>query len=390
MALLLATRRFHSPGRSLLFGGALGLGVLLRPHSLFWSIAPTLLVAAAGLLRPEGRTRARVAFNCLLGAALSLLVSAIWWGGRLREVVDGFRVHRDGLSHTPADPGIALPRYLMGIWDYASPLMVLLAAVGAAALLSRAARKRRWTGLLQWARRPGPWVLALWFWSGVLIHSGFVVLNLRYMLPALPVIALLAGLGLEAVPHRPSRRAMAVTGALGGALICLLCSFSPRPPGYWLTAPPLPSAHACCGPDQYSGPPAVDPGYQVAAEVVRVIGRRHPRGRRVLVRLSPMYSRTIHPLVVLRAHLRLGLPEVLLTGEPFEVYDPRSPEPDLFHVTLGGESFPPRKGPHDWCYDLRLDSRPPRAPARLLLRRSFRSRDHSYRLDLRALERCPP
>ena len=404
LALLLRSRRFHRPGASILFGVALGWGVLMRPHSLFWTVPPTLLLVAAGVSRPAGLSPWRVLAHASGAAACSLLVSSIWWGGRLRKAMDGFITHQTD-SGEGGSLGILLPNlahYGRILSDLATPFQLCLLALGLAALVARGRRRPRGAapeaapvGWPEWG------ALISWPAGGLLAHSLIQVTSPRYMLPALPAMALVTGLGLAAVAWRGPRRTIAGISLMACAALWLLCSFHPsRPTEFVDHAPPLGSPFACCGPGQYGGPPSVDGAYLVAGDVTRIIGKRHPRGVGVMLKVAPFSGLEVHPLVVLRARVLTELPKSLSSSLSWPQMNGDRSLFDSWHVTLGGESFHRPMGTFRHCFTVSIRARRDDGmarpeehvlarPAKLLYRRVFTSRVESYDIALYAHPACP-
>jgi LmeA-like phospholipid-binding/Dolichyl-phosphate-mannose-protein mannosyltransferase len=208
---LLATEDFTRRGPALAFGVVCGLGLLTKPTFVLYVAPPAVLL----LLR--GRRRG------LVGAALAMTVAAAlslpWFGPRLFGLgaqLDARAFAQAAESRHP-DPltlaGLAFyPRWLgyeMGLGAAA------LAAVGLGVALGR----RRW-------------------FLPVSVLAPFVVLelirnkNLRYTLPLLGVLAVLAALGLGALPARVRRIAVAVL--IGLALVQVSAVITGVPPNVWV------------------------------------------------------------------------------------------------------------------------------------------------------------
>lgn len=184
LASMLATEGFTRPGAALACGIVCGLGMLTKPTF------PLYVAPAAALLLLRGGRRG------LLGAAITLLVagalSVPWFGPRafgLFAQVDA-RAFAQAAEAGHPDPltlaGLAFyPRWL----GYAMGLgAVALAALGIGVALIR----RQWFLLIG---------LVVPFVAIEMVRNK----NLRYVLPLFGIIAVLAALGLTALPPRVRR-----------------------------------------------------------------------------------------------------------------------------------------------------------------------------------------
>jgi dolichyl-phosphate-mannose-protein mannosyltransferase/DUF2993 family protein len=188
LAVLLATEDFTRLGPSLGAGVVCGLGLLTKPTFAIYVLLPALLLVVRG----GRRGLPRVALAALITAALALP----WFGPRLLGLgaqVDA-RAFAQAAEAGHPDPFtfVGLMFYLRNLGYQIGVLTTLLAAAG----LVVAALRRQWF-LLVAALSPLP-VLEI-------IRNK----NLRYSLPIVAAIAVLAGLGIQAVPGR-ARRVLAV------------------------------------------------------------------------------------------------------------------------------------------------------------------------------------
>lgn len=222
-----ATGTFARPGRAAAFGTVCGLGMLTKPTFALYLLAPAALVLARG-----GRRGMR-------GAALATLVAVLfilpWYGPRLfglgaQIAARGFaQAAESGHPDVLSPAGLAFyPRHLayqVGVGA------ALLLAVGLIAALIR----RRWVLL-------------------VAVGAPFIVLelirnkNLRYSLPLLGAVAVLAALGLSVLPTRARRLAVGGLVVLGVVQISGVAAGVPSRvwlPGlatWWMPASPPQSA----------------------------------------------------------------------------------------------------------------------------------------------------
>ena len=196
MVALVKSRGFSRPGTTLLFGAACGLCLFTRVQSVFFLVGPTLGVAVVGLWDASGwQQRGRRVGWMVLGAGVALLVSAPWWYGRLDLLWQISTSHLDPKAVTPrGNPG-----FFPGLWFYAGAAgrlngwLVLFAAGG---LLPLLLRKRNFRD-----GKLGPLVLVTWILGGVLGSTYGVHREARYLLPAVPALALVAVLGCRALPR---------------------------------------------------------------------------------------------------------------------------------------------------------------------------------------------
>jgi dolichyl-phosphate-mannose-protein mannosyltransferase/DUF2993 family protein len=207
LVVLFATDDFTRRAPSLVGGFVCGLGMLTKPTFALYVVPP------AALLLMRGRRRA------LAGATLALLVATAislpWFGPRLLGL--GAQLEARSFAQA-AEAGQPEALSLVGLAFYPRWLgheiglgAAALAVVGLIAALVR----RRWF-LVTAAGAP------------------FVVLelirnkNLRYALPLLGVIAVLAGLGLRTLPGRLRTLAVVAGLALGIAQVSAVVSGVPR------------------------------------------------------------------------------------------------------------------------------------------------------------------
>jgi hypothetical protein len=205
------TEDFTRPGRAVLFGFVCGLGLLTKPTFPLYVLAPALWLLVRGRRRALG------------GLALAVLVAAVvglpWYGPRLF----GLGAQLDARAFAQAaEAGHPDPLTLAGLSFYPRNLAYQF-GLGAAVLLVIgllvALVRRHWL-LLVTAGAP--------FVAIELIRNK----NLRYSLPLLGVLAVLAALGLGALPGRLRRLAVAVLAVLGLAQVGGVAAGVP--PNVWL------------------------------------------------------------------------------------------------------------------------------------------------------------
>ncbi len=208
---LLATEGFTRPGAAVVCGVVCGLGMLTKPTFALYVVPP-----AAWLLLGSRR-------RGLVGAGLALLVAAAlslpWFGPRMF----GLFAQLDARAFAQAaESGHPDPLTLAGLLFYPRWLgyeVGLGAAVLVAVGLVVALVRRHWFLLVGLA---GPFVVL------ELIRNK----NLRYTLPLLGAVAVLAALGLDALPARVRRVAVAAVAVL--AIVQVSAVTSGVPPNLWI------------------------------------------------------------------------------------------------------------------------------------------------------------
>jgi hypothetical protein len=185
LLVLVRTDAFSRPWWSLVMGMILALGMLIKPPFAAYLFPPLAFVGWRALRAADrGRRLLNLALTLLLGGALSLP----WYGPRLfgLPVQISNRAFRQA-----AESGYPEALTASSFWFYPRTFIPMFGLV--AALLFA------W-GLLALAHRPGAGIL---LWSASLVPFAFFLFiqnkNLRYVLPLLPVAALIAAAGLRAL-----------------------------------------------------------------------------------------------------------------------------------------------------------------------------------------------
>jgi hypothetical protein len=211
LAALLATDDLTRPGPALLCGVICGLGMLTKPTFALY-VAPA---AAVLLLRSRRRG--------LAGAGLVLLVAALVSGGWFGPRLFGLGAQLDARSFAQAaEAGQPGALTLSGLSFYPRWLAYEV-GLGAAALAV--------VGLVIVLRRRHWYLLAA-------VGVPFVALeliqnkNLRYALPLVGALAVVAALGLDALPRRAGRVVMVLL--VGLAIVQVSAVTSGVPPNMWL------------------------------------------------------------------------------------------------------------------------------------------------------------
>ena len=199
MLALTLVARVGRPWTWSLFGALCGLGLLFRVQVLFFLAAPAAALAAWHLWR-AGSTRARLGLLgwMALGAAAALLISSPYWASRPRLFFAvalshlGIYLPVQGLVHEQG------PGHQLGLGDgmvyYALAMGRLVGWPLVLVILGTLPRLLR--------RRPQVVLLLLCVAGSFLAHAATISREPRYLLPTVPVLVLLAALGLEQLSRR--------------------------------------------------------------------------------------------------------------------------------------------------------------------------------------------
>ena len=246
MACLLMSNRLRRPWINAAMGLSLGVGLLIKGQLMLFFALPLLLVTALAVLEwdrsrsrddPSGedRRRARAALGrTLLGLATVGLVSgavtAVWWWGRIAELVNLFLDHAVDFKGITTDfggrfSGLHLFFYVpVLLRDVSVPLM---GAFVAALVLTWRARRRDTAGAAADggdappARSLENQLLLLTFAvCGIVVFALMIIKTVRFIMPAYPVFAIVAAVGLMRIRRRRLRR-----GVIAALLVVLALQF---------------------------------------------------------------------------------------------------------------------------------------------------------------------
>jgi hypothetical protein len=192
LALLARTDGFTAPGSAVAAGVVAGLGLLTKPPFLVYVLPPALVVAS------RVRSR-RAALHAGLAALVAALIALPWYGMRLLSLP--FQVSSRSFTQA-AEAGqpdalsaAALAFYPRTFVTQFGVVAVALFLIGMVA----AVRGRQWLALS---------AVLLPFVPFELIQNK----NFRYTLPLLPAVAVIAGIGFDALPGRWRLAVGAVAG----------------------------------------------------------------------------------------------------------------------------------------------------------------------------------
>ena len=373
MVTLLYTERFSRPGRSALFGLAVGAAVLVRAQAAFFLLAPSVLLLTAALVRPT-TSRSRVVISaalCLLSAAAA---TAVWWFGALTALMDSMIFHARATEDIRPGMEPSALFYLKVLPAMVTPFLLLVLAAAVMALLQS---RRRVFG---WAWLYDPRLAPIWAWlaGGFLYVSLNRVRYMRYMLPLIPALALLTAVGLLSIGHRTARR-VTIFLALGVASFTWLADsfFVPATELWGYKDDPSSATRRYI---VTSGPPAATPLFAASEKIGVFLRGRHQSGRDLLVELRyPPTSQCRHCFrfcIGTRPNIAARLPG------PFFRCNPEAPRPfpepgeDLFMIQIGMAQVPALPARFRHRYVISFDEGPgplpdPPLPARRVYRDRF-------------------
>ncbi len=202
-------RHWQQPGPAALFGAACGLCLMTRVQAVFFLWGPALVTAVAALrAAPRGSARRRLLLHLGLAAAAALAGSCPWWFGRLGLLWQAMAAHLTTDTFEPRGD----PRFFPGLYFYCTTLgriagwPTLLVALGT---LPRLLLVRPRTPAAADRRLMAASLLALVLGALLSLAAG-IHREARYLLPAIPAVALLAALGLRPLHRRPWARISAL------------------------------------------------------------------------------------------------------------------------------------------------------------------------------------
>lgn len=199
-------------GWDLALGVTLGLGLLMKVSFPAYVLAPSLLVLA-WRRRDDGRAAwRRLPLDVALALVPGLLLAATWYAFNWRSILafahsTSWGAIAGQYSLGPIFSPATIAAYWRGVIN--DGLSVYVAALAAILALAEAVARRRRTPLTRESlARPQAFVLA-WFLAPLLIFTFAEDKALRFILPALPPVALwLAGL-IERLAQRAGRQWLA-------------------------------------------------------------------------------------------------------------------------------------------------------------------------------------
>ncbi len=214
------------------FGACFGLGLMTKQNYLFFFLLPLLWVAIAIL-----RRRAWWRFGqAIAGAVVALLICGPWYRTNWIFFIGTYTGSTHAGAIAEGDPALSS----LAAWTYYAErlpqsltwglllvplvgfLLRLLHHYGWLPAWSAAAEPARWRPTL---RIDAPLGWLFWFWGGAyLVCSAFFNKDLRYVMPYLPVVTLIAARGLL---YLPKRWAALRWGTVGLAALLMLLHWFP-------------------------------------------------------------------------------------------------------------------------------------------------------------------
>lgn len=213
---LIKTRSFQDRRWSIAFGVLAGLGALTKQSYVF---AVALPVLYAVFTAPRHK---QMLANLALAGLPVVLIALPWYAPRLGWFLGPWAEQQSALADERGDIGTFTPfgliYYLVGTWHQTSFALALL-----------------WVLTLPLFLRNGRTALVIFWWAGTVALSSFLDLkDSRFLLPALPAIALMTAAGLCRLPRSG---AVLVAVAAFGALQLWAVSFGvgwlPEGAGVW-------------------------------------------------------------------------------------------------------------------------------------------------------------
>jgi hypothetical protein len=232
---LVCGKPWNSAGSAATIGFFAGLCCLIKAQFVLW--APWLLLGAS---LARGATQ-QVRWVTFIAAAMA--GSAFFWLGDLTEIIRTFAWHASALDNPSNEMPerwsvAALAYYPAGLLCWLGPGWWPLLALGLPQSL-----------VLLWRREPLAWLATCWLLGAYACHVLIAVKFVRYMLPALPALMLLALCGLRTQPRR--LQWLLLLPCISGAMIQLVGSWSALPVAHELRPligadeelvhPPIPS-----------------------------------------------------------------------------------------------------------------------------------------------------
>ena len=277
---LIRSEGFRRLGASVIFGLTAGAAILIKAQCCFFLVPPAAYVLGRQLLRDRrsGAPRRPALVGAVVSVAVVLLVTAVWWLGRLDGILFQIRSHSTGEGMVYYEGDISL---LGGVLHYAqafSPLItgpLTLALVAVAVPFFRRSRLR--------------WEVLLWIVVPLVLHVVLKVRHFRYLYPLVPALALVLGVGLWSLAPRVRRVALPAVALVAVALwiVCPLsgarCRFNvPGPVAAYhrLTETAAGSLLLGCGEPTFVAPACPPATGQHVVDVARSMARWIKKQRR--------------------------------------------------------------------------------------------------------------
>ena len=191
-ACLMNAGDFQDRKKAVLFGAVAGLGLLTKQTFAFFFVLPAVYVAFRVL-----RTRnLRNFINLLLAACVALAVAAIWYGPHMNDVIEIYKVNREGAINENEAPLFTLMSNVFYLHALLSAqLQVPLAILFVSGLVYSLVRRQRGIALIH-----------LWLLSGIVVFTLIANKEVRYTVPVTPAAAILSVSWLSALYEAGERK----------------------------------------------------------------------------------------------------------------------------------------------------------------------------------------
>ena len=301
VAMLLRSDGFRRLPDAVGFGACAGLAILVKGQSVLFLVWPAAYVLgrAVWLGRREGRgDLIRPLGGGGLAVLVGLLVSSVWWAGRVGDMALVMGGHASGAGLEDVAGDVSL---FGGVLLYAESLpMVLSAPIALAALLALPA-------FFRWCRHR--WEVLAWVVPPLVVHVLLSARDPRYIFPLVPAAALVLAVGLCSLGPRLRSVSAALVGSLAVAAwiacSCLVPGLAGGPQPLCHTQKDLwraretaklsglVDASLTCGICTYAGPPSGAAPGEGAARMARLTGlltRESKHGEGLLLYTDGSYN----------------------------------------------------------------------------------------------------
>ncbi|MCK9595038.1 MAG: glycosyltransferase family 39 protein [Candidatus Omnitrophica bacterium] len=222
---LLRSEYFTRLKYSVLFGLAAGAGMLIKGQFIFFLAAPFVLTAGVYLFADSPRKlTAGVCRNICVSVLLAVLISSLWWAGKIDAVLNSLLEHgasaQKFLESNTVTRMYAPEYYLYNIRTlFFDSLGVVFGIAFLPAFLFFIRAKIR-----------DRWIFLAWLLLPIALFSAiFVVKHERFLMPVLPVIALISAWGVCRLKNLRIR----LTAVLGLVILSLAQYYALSYHNFW-------------------------------------------------------------------------------------------------------------------------------------------------------------
>lgn len=177
-ALLLNTENFNHKKYSIIFGIAFGIGLLTKQTFAFFLILPVIYAMYKAVM---SKTRSPIS-NIFLAIAVSTLLAAIWYAPHLSDVLEIYRINKEG----------AVNENEAGLFSFMSNVFYIHALISAQLQLPFATLfiSGLIFSLIKFRQECIP--LYLWLLGGLGLFTMIANKDVRYTVPILPAVAIIS------------------------------------------------------------------------------------------------------------------------------------------------------------------------------------------------------